>query len=315
MKWQIPAKTFLVGEYIAITGDAAIILTTAPCFSLELIQAEQNKGIHEQAPASLYWGERGLNPSNQQIKKNNPHLHFYDPYHGQGGLGASSAQFLAAYLASCQLGKEKPCAAALQNTYYDYAWNGEGLRPSAYDLIAQSQNRCVYIHRNHTEKPMQTQIQSYDWSFSDIAFVLLHSGEKMATHHYLQSAMMPNQNAIEKLKNIVEVARQALEKRKSDLMIEAVNAYQQELESLSLTTPSSLEKLQALKKNKKVLAAKGCGAMGSDVLLLLVDKAELEEQLEHLSSSGWRILATSHNLYRADPLIKVTDYSISTCNA
>ena len=34
--WKIPAKTFLVGEYAALTGACAIVLTTKPCFSFSL---------------------------------------------------------------------------------------------------------------------------------------------------------------------------------------------------------------------------------------------------------------------------------------
>ena len=36
MKWRIPAKTFLLGEYAAVAGESAIVLTTSPCFELSL---------------------------------------------------------------------------------------------------------------------------------------------------------------------------------------------------------------------------------------------------------------------------------------
>lgn len=315
MKWQIPAKTFLLGEYIAIAGDPAIVLTTTPCFNLELralINAGKNQGIHDEAPAARFWKEREsvhrkiFESGTIRAAGSDPSLslHFYDAYEEQGGLGASSAQFLAAYLASCHLIEEKPNLNDLQNAYYHYAWNGEGLRPSAYDLLAQSQNRCVYITRNNTTTTNNL-MHSYDWSFSDISFVLLHSGQKMATHQHLQSATMPNFSSMLKLKTIVEGARVALERSDADLMINAIQSYQKELQSQSLTIQSSLEKLRNLKENKKILAAKGCGAMGSDIILLIVEMTELAEQVAYLSTKGWRVLATSQNLYKEKPLIGI----------
>lgn len=307
MKWQIPAKTFLLGEYIAIAGDPAILLTTTPCFQLECMTAEKNQGIHDQSPAARFWQEH-------ESALQSHSLHFYDPYEEQGGLGASSAQFLAAFLAYCHLMKKNPSLIDLQNAYYHFAWNKEGLRPSAYDLLAQSENRCVYIRRNNSNSSPNdankydiNQIHSYDWSFSDIAFVLLHSGHKMATHHHLQSATMPNPSSMLKLKTIVEGARVALEKSDADRMINAIGSYQNELQGQSLTIPATLEKLEDLKKNKKILAAKGCGAMGSDILLLIVEKSELAEQVAYLTTRGFQVRATSQSLYKEKPLMSFLD--------
>src|SRR4051812_39210067 len=92
MKWQIPAKTFLIGEYAALVGHSAILLTTTPCFELSLEPSEKNF-IHPESPAGLWLKKQEAN-----IK-----LTWKDPYQGQGGLGASSAQFLSCYLATCYL--------------------------------------------------------------------------------------------------------------------------------------------------------------------------------------------------------------------
>nr|WP_256594408.1 hypothetical protein [Legionella pneumophila] len=55
MKWQIPAKTFLLGEYAAIAGEPAILLTTSPCFTLTLTENAKLEGIHPESPAGLWW--------------------------------------------------------------------------------------------------------------------------------------------------------------------------------------------------------------------------------------------------------------------
>ncbi len=96
MKWLIPAKTFLLGEYAALAGQSAVLLTTSPCFELSLSKEAGLHGIHPDSPAGRWWKE------NAQSEVG---LQWHDPYQGCGGLGASSAQFLGAYLASMYLQK------------------------------------------------------------------------------------------------------------------------------------------------------------------------------------------------------------------
>ncbi len=67
-----------------------------------------------------------------------------DPYHGCGGLGASSAQFLACYWAICSLQQTPPSLQGLLDAYYNTAWKGQGLRPSGYDLM-HNHNKDVFI--------------------------------------------------------------------------------------------------------------------------------------------------------------------------
>lgn len=96
MKWLIPAKTFLLGEYAALAGASAILLTTYPCFELTLTSKNnQLSEIHPKSPAGVWWQQQHLDHG----------LIWNDPYTERGGLGASSAQFLASYLASCFLKK------------------------------------------------------------------------------------------------------------------------------------------------------------------------------------------------------------------
>ena len=37
MKWSIPAKTFILGEYAAIAQRSAILVTTTPYFEVKLV--------------------------------------------------------------------------------------------------------------------------------------------------------------------------------------------------------------------------------------------------------------------------------------
>ncbi|MGQ3892003.1 hypothetical protein [Legionella sp. CNM-4043-24] len=285
MKWRIPAKTFLLGEYAAVAGAGAIVLTTAPCFELSLTSGDYPSAIHPESPAGRWWS-RCRHPQG---------LLWRDPYAGQGGLGASSAQFLGAWLADCYLSGQEPEFEAMLKAYYQSSWTGQGLRPSAYDVLAQSQQQCVYINRN------DNQIISYDWPFHDLSFLLLHSGHKLATHHHLQAATLPS---LHKLILLAEDAKQAFERADSEQLITTINAWQQELSSLHLTAGHTLRQLDELKSNPSILAAKGCGALGADVLLLLIPTCELDKQVLSLSTQGWTILASNKTLYRENTLIK-----------
>ncbi|CEG57637.1 hypothetical protein [Legionella fallonii] len=280
MKWEIPAKTFLLGEYAAVAESSAIILTTAPCFELTLIDSDQLIDIHPESPAGLWW---------RQKKHSDKGLSWHDPYKGQGGLGASSAQFLGSYLASCMLQRQTPDLNSMLKAYYQSSWSGTGLRPSGYDVIAQSQAGCVYINK---QKKI---VQSYNWPFADLSFLLLHTQMKLATHHHLQAATLPSQ--IEQLSAIADEAQQAFDRIDGQQLINAVNNYHQQLNDLNLVAQHSLEFINQLKAYPEVLAVKGCGAMGADVLLVITARNDIFALQEKLHAQKWTLLATEKNIF------------------
>ncbi len=282
MKWSIPAKTFLLGEYAAMAGLPAMVLTTTPCFEVSLTKQPGLHGIHQESPAGCWW----MQQDNQGMG-----LQWYDPYQGVGGMGASSAQFIGAYLATQFIQKKIPNTAHLLEAYFQCTWFGEGIRPSGYDLLAQLLQGCVYIDKQPDHG------KAFAWPFQDIAFLLLHTGQKLATHEHLQTLVLPSQ--LPGLMEIVLMAKQAIERVNSQQMIDAVNAYHQQLTEMKLVAGHSLMHLDSFKQEADILAAKGCGALGADVLLLLVSvKREARLRL-HLQTLGWKILAGSTNLYCA----------------
>lgn len=281
MKWSIPAKTFFLGEYAAIAGAPAILLTTTPCFELTLTNEPGLQGIHPDSPAGQFW---------MQQRPTDKGLLWYDPYHGRGGMGASSAQWLGAWYASNQLQKKQITQQGMLDAYFQSAWQGVGVRPSGYDILAQSLHACVFIHRQ------QEQCETYAWPFTDLAFILVHTGEKLATHHHLQALTLTSQMST--LAEIVQSAKSAFESADSTQVIDAVNAYHQHLFKLDLVATHSLHLMELLQKNPDVLAIKGCGAMGADVLLMLVPQNRLKENCNHLRTMKMDILATSEDLYQ-----------------
>lgn len=277
MKWSIPAKTFFLGEYAAIAGAPAFLLATTPCFELSLTDTPGLNGIHPDSPAGQLWAQQGTL---------NNGFSWHDPYNGLGGLGASSAQWLGAYFAQLHLQKKIASQHDMLNCYFQCAWQGIGVRPSGYDVIAQSQWGCVYVDAQQTT--------CTPWPFDDLAFILVHTGQKLATHHHLQALTMPDQ--IEQLALTVESAKLAFDLSDSERVINAVNTYHQQLLKMNLVASHSLKHINALQAHSDVLAIKGCGAMGADVLLFLVLKNKLQSFSIYLTALGLNILATSENL-------------------
>ncbi|KTD10855.1 hypothetical protein Lgra_1821 [Legionella gratiana] len=280
MKWLIPAKTFLLGEYAALAEASAILLTTYPCFELSITPKNNNLSeIHPKSPAGIWWQQQQLDQS----------LLWNDPYEGQGGLGASSAQFLASYLASCFLKAKKSNLDNMLDAYYKVSWTGTGLKPSGYDVIAQAQQGCVYVNK---QKKI---IQSYGWPFRDLSFLLIHTGVKLATHHHLQTTTLPDQ--IDYLSALVDEARLAFDQASATKLITTINDYHKKLVELNLVAKHSLNLMNRLKEYKEILAIKGCGALGSDVILLITASHKVETLANRLKMHNCTILASEKNIY------------------
>lgn len=285
--WQVPAKTFFLGEYAAIAGGPAILLTTMPYFEISLLNNLEHTGIHPDSPAGKWWVRHRI-PGKA--------LSWFDPYDGIGGLGASSAQFIGAFMASGYCYQLAPSLALLLDAYYQTSWDGDGLKPSGYDIISQTQRQCVYIHRQANI------VETFDWAFQDITFLLVHSGQKLMTHYHLKHQMLPP--IIPNLCEIAEQAKQAFMTTDQTLLIRSVNDYQEQLVHAHLMAAHTLAYLEAFRKNLPILAAKGCGAMGADVLLLIIDNKNLKNVMHELIQEGWHVLATQQTLYQGSGLFE-----------
>lgn len=280
MKWVFPAKTFLLGEYSAIIGGPALLLTTTPCFEIHLTQKTTHDGIHADSPAGRFWQKTSMSQS----------LKWVDPYHNKGGLGASSAQFLGAYHAACYLQSLSPTSQGMLRAYHDITDHNQGIRPSGYDLLAQSSHQCLYIHYQ------RQQCEIFEWPFEELAFILLHTGQKLATHHHLKTLTLPTN--LTSLKETVQLGKRAFETCDPQYLIEAVNAYHTQLHQQHLVSKHSLTEITWLQTLPEVLAIKGCGALGADVLLLLVSKSDFSTLSKKLVSNQRIILATHEQLYK-----------------
>lgn len=275
--WTIPAKTFLIGEYAALAEQSAILLTTAPHFEFRLTEEPGLHGIHPNSPAGIWWRQcEALSAFG---------THWQDPYHGLGGMGASSAQFIGVYQAFLALTDQSLDPEQLLADYRNITRTETGISPSGYDVLAQLQQGCVYINR---------QTQAYDpypWPFQDLGYILVHTQHKLATHQHLQS--LASLNAVDDLVALVTSAKIACDHQDSQRFIDVVNAYHRALHQRNWVAPHTLALIAQLQDLPGILAVKGCGALGADVLLLLVDPSQLQQQVHQLVTHDFKVL--SHN--------------------
>jgi mevalonate kinase len=281
MNWRIPEKTFLVGEYLATQGGPAIVLTTEPCFEIELTEHPGLDGIHPDSPSGRFWLD------GQTYEQG---LSFSDPLQGLGGMGASSAQFLGAYLAHSYLSDQHNHLDEMLRVYQPLAYGGHGIVPSGYDVIAQALNRVVYIHRELDK------IECMDWPFDELSFILIHTKQKLATHEHLKS--MIQSARLSMLFDIVMKAKKAFEHKNADGLIAAVQDYGAALKAHGWLSPHTDSMMTRLLSDPKVLAAKGCGSMGADMVLLLVPRADCEAMIATLTEQAYLVIASTVDLYQ-----------------
>ncbi|MEK2690572.1 hypothetical protein [Bdellovibrio sp. GT3] len=287
----IPGKTFLVGEYLALHGGPALFVLSKPCFVVTAVKADENQStpglgsIHPESPAGKFVLDHA-----QYFK--NINLKFEDPYK-VGGFGASTAQFLGAYAfwmhrESHQIGMEAQFDFKhLLSVYLKYAWNGEGAPPSGTDLIAQMKGNLTFFEKR------KGLLSVTNWPFEDLDFYLIHTGNKVATHEHLKTLKEFDSSALEKAAYQVHESFAAVN---SAELISGVKAYAQALKDLNFTCEPTLKLLEGLRALPGVKAAKGCGALGADVMFVVTDKNQSEVIERHCQEVKVNVIASNRTV-------------------
>src|SRR5439155_19149807 len=105
---------------------------------------------------------------------------------------------------------------SLLDVYRRVAFEGQGMPPSGADLIAQLHGGLCYFHRAKKETRV------FRWPFHDMDFCLVHTGNKLATHHHLKKL---GDKDFSNLEAIVMTGKKSLEERDSGGFARAVQAY------------------------------------------------------------------------------------------
>lgn len=268
---QIPAKTFLIGEYLALKGGPSLIALTNPCFSLD-----KTKQLHPNCVASRFWQAK----TNTTIP-----FGLCDPFQGIGGMGASSAEFLLAYY---NYYGNFSNLEKLRQEYLEFA-KGKGQLPSGYDVLAQTQEGICLVQAPYKEKI------HFNWLFTELDFVLIHTGKKLPTHRHLEQSTANFD--WRKLAQATELGIEALSAKDADRWLDSIMRFQLHLNKLGLLAAHSQELILDLQNHFPILAAKGCGAMGADVVAIFIEKSNYVQLIDDLTRKGVNVLASAQDLY------------------
>lgn len=253
----------------------AVLVNTKPRFCFKVEEGGNSEGFHPDSPAG------------QWLKKHSQRqycIKAYDPYNSQGGFGFSSAQFCLVYLLSKMLGEKKvlkenqiPEINLLQ-MWEDYGnLNFKGHIPSGADVISQWVGKvCLF-------SPDPFYVSAMDWPFKDLNFFLIQTGVKLNTWEHLKEIKSSD------FSELVDIAKGAIlsikNKNEKDFVL-AINNYSACLKKKSLLHNNTSLLLNEIKKIKPVIAAKGCGAMGAEVVVVFFhskDQSVVESALKEHS--------------------------------
>ncbi len=312
LKFSAPGKTFLVGEYLALKGGPAILATTGPRFELLITKGEgRGEGVHPKSPAGLWMRANSFDFVNINVE-------FIDPYKGAGGFGASSAEFLFVYLwsafnknqsfyldkinlqdmwrsyrrlASESLDGDQPNKTSQNNLSQKRAQQSK-IQPSGLDVIAQFLGGVTAAT---WEGETLTQAKKFDWGFENQSFCLLKTDTKIKTHEHLETLNL-EQDDFSDLKPISLKAIEAFENKDAFNLLVALETYYQTLISRGLVHENTQKIIKQLIASGSILGAKGCGALGADVIWVLCEKEKLEPLKSFFQVVGLKFIASEDQL-------------------
>lgn len=283
---SVPSKTFLFGEYAVLEGAPGVLLAHGPRFRLIVDTDRKGEclGISPQSPGGQWLRKKSDMFTTAGIC-------FVDCYGGKGGFGASAAQFVLVHAWSHlsqrnlkDLGRPIDLQAMWQD-FRDLKHEGANT-PSGADIIAQSLGGVVLF------STMPWRAQSVSWPFPDLDFLCVPTGVKVATHEHLRSRLPKSERLLE----IAAEATQSVEQQDPCAFVRHLVAYGEELENLNLVTIETRGLIAQVAAIPQVLAIKGCGALGADVLLLIMKSSDVVQVRNSLAQKGLQAIASRENL-------------------
>ena len=254
MRIQVPGKIFITGEYAALKGLPALTVAVDPVFEFKR-DATAPAVFHPDSPAGLV----------------NPYIRgqFHDPFKGIGGMGRSTAEFIAAAVESVNIQKAwdlwrsyREVVARVQNT------------PSGVDLLTQmTGGYCVTATRAQT-------LEKVEWGFQDLDWVAFITGNKVKTHEHLSKKLELDWQVVGDLSAQIIAS---FKKADAQAFAQDLLTWREFLKENQLEVPETTELVDLFLDVPGVVAAKGCGALGSDVIFVLFEKDKkqfLEKTLE-----------------------------------
>lgn len=264
--FSVPSKTFLLGEYAVLANHPAVIANTTPRFSVLMSPladpALPCEYIHFSQQGAIALLRQQIN-----VDCHGYRFIFIDPHQEAGGLGASSAQYALLFAAYQQLTQQQwqhtDCLARYQkhNDAFQQLY-----QPSGADLMAQLNGGLSIFD------PKLSQCDTLTWPWHDLHCVFLRTSHKTATHQHLATLnTFPEQTLADC--SLAGIA--ALQQSNQTDFIAAIQTTAACLLKAELTHPSTASLLTHLIECPFVLAAKGCGALGADVIATVIPTENL----------------------------------------
>ncbi|MGZ3693911.1 MAG: hypothetical protein ACXWQO_06895 [Bdellovibrionota bacterium] len=251
--FSFPSKTFLLGEYAVLREGSALMLAHDPCFKSELCAEPLAKpAFVEACAAGKAAALLGVDLS---------HLKFQDPHEGKGGFGGSGAEFLSVLAAKWNAAPGATFAWEAWDLYRRLGCTGSGA-----DVLTQASTAPGnLVHLNIPAR----KLEFFNAGRLGLQLTLFHTGHKLPTHQHLKEAYAI---ATHTLATLVEKGVDAYRSGNREGFLAAIKSYAQALENRQLVAQHAAEALESLSALTEALAAKGCGALGSDVLLVCTEK-------------------------------------------
>lgn len=264
MKYIIPAKTFLIGEYSALVGGSVLGLATGPGFEVSYRQVKEAFfPFPLQSPAGQLWSQ--LNTSHTDIQ-----IELGELFNNLGGFGRSTAEYLSV-LIPLLINKSEDFI-QIRKLYQQLSLKS-GAGASGADLAIQ------YFGKVMLHDGTKNTYLSAEWKFKDYDFILVSTGQKIKTHEHLAALEL---KYLESFPKVSDPLVQVYQTGSGDDFISAVNQWSDFLEAQVLTHKNSLDLKQLLLKNENILCVKPCGALGADVVVVfckIENSATIQESL------------------------------------
>ncbi|GHT90918.1 hypothetical protein FACS1894122_02350 [Alphaproteobacteria bacterium] len=142
--------------------------------------------------------------------------------------------------------------------------------------MAQQENRHIYFNG------ASNSVEHMNWNFCDLDFVIFKTGIKVETHTHLRQLRSID---VSDLNFIVENVRESFVRSDSNMLIRNVMDFSYSLDKMGFVTDITRSLVNQLLKTKEILAAKGCGAMSADTIIVIFakkDRDKIQKVLEEI---------------------------------
>lgn len=211
-------------------------------------------------------------------------IDFYDPYKSQeflqkisknfsyeGGFGSSSAAFALIYKAYLEITK---CEFCLDKYYEDFLESSKAkdtiYKPSGADICSQyANNHIIFDGRRKTFENIKLNLKNF-------GIAIFKTGVKVNTHEHIirLNSIDPsklNFFANKAIEAILELKNQENQNFLIKNLADSINNFYNEAQKLGIVIESTKKWIDVLMTIDGVLAAKGCGALFADSIVLLFE--------------------------------------------